>query len=237
MLGRYSAAEDAGQRLQRAAAAGAPMAAHLPPVQLYLLVPAVTDIRFGKWNKALAEKLPSPDLKIDVAVSHYARGFAFANKRRFKQAAKERAALAAMIANKEFAEIDAFPVPGTQMAQLALALLDGEIARVHGRTAVALAKFKQANELYNALPYTEPDYWYQPVSHIYGAALLAAHRPAEAETVYRDSLKVHRIDGWALFGLAQALKAQGKAKQAEDARQEYASVWRLADVKLTASRF
>ena len=139
MLGRYQAAEDAGQRLQHAAAAGAPMAAALPPVQLYLLVPVVTDIRFGKWNKALAEKLPSPDLKLDTAISHYARGFAYANKRQFKRAAKERAALNAMIATKEFAEIDAFPVPGTRMAQLALTLLDGEIARTHGRTAAALA--------------------------------------------------------------------------------------------------
>src|SRR5207248_2411114 len=110
MLGRYAAAENAAQRLQRAAAAGAPMAAALPPVQLYLLVPVVTDIRFGKWNKALAEKVPAPELKLDVAISHYARAFAYANKRQFQRAAKERAALAAMIANKEFAAIDAFPV-------------------------------------------------------------------------------------------------------------------------------
>jgi tetratricopeptide (TPR) repeat protein len=237
MLGRYQAAEDAGQRLQSAAAAGAPMAAHLPPVQLYLFVPVVTDIRFGKWDKALAEKLPPPDLKLDVAISHYARGFAFANKRQFKRAANERAALAAMLTNKEFAEIDAFPVPGTQMAQLALTLLDGEIARTHGRTAVMLAKFKAANVLYNALPYTEPDYWYQPVSHIYGAALLAAHRPAEAEAVYRESLRDHRLDGWALYGLARALKAQGKAADAAAAQKEFASTWRMADVTLTASRF
>jgi tetratricopeptide (TPR) repeat protein len=237
MLGRYQAAEDAGQRLQRAAAAGAPMAAHLPPVQLYLFVPVVTDIRFGKWEKALAEKLPSPDLKLDVAISHYARAFAYANKRQSKRAAQEREALAAMIANKEFAEIDAFPVPGTQMAQLALELADGEIARVRGRTADALRHFKQANVLYKSLPYTEPDYWYQPVSHLYGAALLAAHRPAEAEAVYRESLAVHRLDGWALYGLAQALKAQGKVDEAAAAKKEFTSTWRLADVTLTASRF
>lgn len=97
MLGRYQAAEDAAQRLQGAAAAGVPMAAALPPVQLYLLVPVVTDIRFGKWDKALAEKIPSPDLKLDVAISHYARGFAFANKRDFERAAQERAQLASMI--------------------------------------------------------------------------------------------------------------------------------------------
>ncbi|MBV9062779.1 MAG: hypothetical protein JOY77_07595 [Alphaproteobacteria bacterium] len=237
MLGRYQAAEDAGQRLQRAAAAGAPMAAAIPPVQLYLLVPVVTDIRFGKWDKALAEKIPSPDLKLDLAMSHYGRAFAYANKHQYRRAAKERSALAAMIAKKEFAEIDAFPVPGTHMAQVALHLLDGEIARIKGRTAVALHHFKTANELYKALPYTEPDYWYQPVSHIYGAALLAAGKPAEAEAVYRESLTVHRLDGWALYGLAQALEAEGKTKEAADTRAQFTSVWQLADTKLTASRF
>jgi predicted Zn-dependent protease len=123
------------------------------------------------------------------------------------------------------------------MAQLALALVDGEIARLRGRTTVALARFKEANEVYKALPYTEPDYWYQPVSHNYGAALLAAHRPAEAEAVYRESLKTHRLDGWALFGLAQALAAQDKQVQAAAARTDFDKVWRMADTKLTSSRF
>jgi hypothetical protein len=237
MLGRYAAARNAAERLQHAAAAGAPMAAGLPPVQLYLLVPVVTDIRFGKWDKALAEPIPPTDRKLDVAVSHYARGFAFANKRQFKKAAAERAQLAAMIDKKEFTAIDEFGVPATKMAQLGLLLLDGEVARLRGHTEIALAEFKQANDLYDAIPYTEPDYWHQPVSHIYGAALLAAHKPAEAEAVYRESLKDHRIDGWALFGLAQALEAQGKTADAAEARKQFSAAWQLADVKLTSSRF
>ena len=237
MLGRYRAAENAGQRLQRAAAAGLPVAAQIPPVQLYLLVPIVTDIRFGKWNKALAEKIPPANLKLDTAISHYGRAMAFANKRQFRKAGKERAALAKMIDYNVFADIDAFPVPGTHMAKVALFLVDGEIARLKGRTAAALAYFRTANELYKELPYTEPDYWYQPVSHVYGAALLAARKPAEAEAVYRESLAVHRLDGWALFGLAQALKAQGKAREAAEVRKEFTSIWRLADTKLTSSRF
>jgi hypothetical protein len=237
MLGRYAAAENAAQRLQRAAAAGAPMAAGLPPVQLYLLVPVVTDIRFGKWDKALAEPIPPADRKLDVAVSHYARGFAFANKRQFNRGAAERAQLVAMIDRHEFAAIDDFGVPATKLAQLGLLLLDGEVARGRGRTEIALAEFKQANDLYNAIPYTEPAYWHQPVSHIYGAALLAAHKPAEAEAVYRDSLKDHRLDGWALFGLAQALEAQGKTAEAAEARKQFTAAWQLADVKLTSSRF
>ncbi|HEY8947760.1 MAG TPA: hypothetical protein VIM56_02625 [Rhizomicrobium sp.] len=237
MLGQYKLAHDSAQRLSKATAAGMPLAASQPLMQEYYFVPVVTDVRFGKWDAALAEKLPSPDLKLTVAVSHYARGFAYANKHDLKHAAQERATLAAMIAKNEFAAIDAAGVPGTPMAQLGLALLDGEIARQQGKLDVALDNFKFANDLYNALPYTEPDYWHQPVSHIYGAALLQAHKPAQAEAVYRESLNVHRIDGWALYGLAQALDAQGKKEEAAATRAEFAKVWKMADVKLTASRF
>ena len=237
MLGRYRDADGAAQRLVKAVSAGSEMAAKLPPIQLYLFVPIVTDIRFGKWDAALARPRPAADTKLTRAVWLYAHGFAYANKHNFKRAKQDRAQLAAMIANKEFADIDAFGVPGSQMAQLGLALLDGEIARQQGHLNAALADFKAANNLYNALPYTEPDYWHQPVSHIYGAALLQAHKPAEAETVYRESLNVHRIDGWALYGLAQALDAQGKKDEAAATRSEFAKVWKLADVGLKSSRF
>jgi tetratricopeptide (TPR) repeat protein len=238
MLGRYKVADEAARKLMKHAVEdGAALAPHLPPVQLYMFVPVVTDIRFGKWDAALAEKRPDDGLKLDKAVSLYARGWAFANKRDFKHAAEDRAMLAAMIDKKELADIDAFGFPGTQMAQLGLALLDGEIARKQGNLDEAVKQFRQANDLYNILPYTEPDYWHQPVSHIYGAALLEAGKPAEAEAVYRDSLKDHRIDGWALFGLAQALDKQGKTEEAKTVRAEFAKVWRLADVKLTSSRF
>jgi tetratricopeptide (TPR) repeat protein len=237
MLGRYHAAEDAAKRVAKNAPANTAMATRVPQFQLYYIVPIVTDIRFGKWGKALAEPLPWPDLKLNTAVSLYARGFAHANKHAFKRAAEERSRLAAMIDHKDFAAIDTAGVPGTQLAQLSLALLDGEIARKHGNLDEALKQFKEANDLYDTLPYTEPDYWHQPVSHIYGAALLQAKKPAEAEAVYRDSLKDHRIDGWALFGLAQALEAQGKHKEAEETRAEFSKTWTMADVKLTSSRF
>ncbi|HVV65551.1 MAG TPA: hypothetical protein VHC42_08775, partial [Rhizomicrobium sp.] len=237
MLGRYEAAVDAARRVIKASDAGLPMAAGIPPVQLYRIVPIVTALRFGRWNDVLAMKPPPADQKLTTAIHHYARAFAFANKHRFRQAAKERAMLAAMIAKKEFAAIDAFPVPGTQMAELGLTLVDGEMARQRGRMTQALAKFKTANELYDDLPYTEPDYWHEPVSHIYGAALLQAHKPAEAEAVYRDSLKVHRIDGWALFGLEKALRAQGKTAEADAAHAEFLKAWSMADVKLASSRF
>jgi predicted Zn-dependent protease len=122
------------------------------------------------------------------------------------------------------------------MTKLALALLDGEIARVSGDLPGAIAQFRAAADLESKLPYTEPAYWHQPVSHVLGAALLQAKRPAEAEAVYSESLHHYRVDGWALFGLAQALRAQGKDAEAARAQAAFADAWSMADTKLESSR-
>jgi tetratricopeptide (TPR) repeat protein len=236
MMGRKQAAHDAAHRVFVAASAGAPMAAKLPPVQLYYFVPTVTDLRFGEWDKVLAEPKPSSDLKIDVAMSLYARGFAFANKHKFAEAKKDRDQLQAMIDSHAFDAIDPM-VPASHMARMGVALIDGEIARLKGDLATAVASFQKAFLLEQVIPYTEPPYWHQPVAHILGAALLQAKRPAEAEVVYRQSLKSYRVDGWALFGLAQALDAQGKKAEAEQVRAQFNDAWRMADIKLTSSRF
>src|SRR4029077_17253548 len=133
-------------------------------------------------------------------------------------ARRDRGLLNDMIEKKALGWIDAHGVPATMMAQVGLALLDGEIARMTGNLEEAVRSFQTAAKTESQIPYTEPPYWHQPVSHILGAALLAANKPADAEEVYRNSLKIYRIDGWALFGLAQALDAQGKRSQAEEAR-------------------
>jgi tetratricopeptide (TPR) repeat protein len=170
-------------------------------------------------------------------MSLYARGFSFANKHDFTNARRDRQLLQTMIDKKAFAAIDAFPVPGTLMAEIGVALIDGEIARNQGNLKEAVAAFRKARAIELTIPYTEPPYWHQPTSHILGAALLQANQPAEAEAVYRDSLKFYRIDGWALHGLAEALKAQGKGDEAKAVEAEFEKAWSMADVKLTASRF
>jgi predicted Zn-dependent protease len=128
-------------------------------------------------------------------------------------------------------------MPSAPMTRIALADLDGEIARTSGDLDTAIADFTKARDLQDALPYTEPPFWHQPSSHLLGAALLQAKRPKEAAEVYERSLKTFRIDGWALFGLAQAQDAMGDAAGAAATRKEFATAWQLADVKLSASRF
>jgi tetratricopeptide (TPR) repeat protein len=81
------------------------------------------------------------------------------------------------------------------------------------------------------------EHTYYPIRQSLGAALLKAGRNAEAEAVYREDLKRFPENGWSLFGLAAALRAQGKSGDAEAVDQRFAKAWSAADVKLVASRF
>ena len=85
--------------------------------------------------------------------------------------------------------------------------------------------------------YFEPPKWYYPIRHSLGAALLKAGQNREAEQVYREDLRRFPDNGWSLFGLSQALRAQGKTKEAAAADASFKKAWVDADVKLTVSRF
>ena len=67
--------------------------------------------------------------------------------------------------------------------------------------------------------------------------LLQAGRAREAETVYWDDLARNPENGWSLFGLAQALRAQGKDEEAAAVQKRFEKAWTKADVTLTGSRF
>jgi hypothetical protein len=62
-----------------------------------------------------------------------------------------------------------------------------------------------------------------------------AKRFADAERVYRAELEDHPHNGWSLFGLQQALVAQGKPSADVDA--DLAASWARSDTWLRASRF
>ncbi|HLY80204.1 MAG TPA: tetratricopeptide repeat protein, partial [Caulobacteraceae bacterium] len=235
MSGRYQGALDAARRLVKAVDAYN-LAKEVPSAELYGFTPIATHLRFEKWDAVLAEPAPPKALLIDRAFWLYARGVAFAAKGDLKDAQAQRSELDAVIAVSDFSRYAANDIPAKPMALLGLKLLDAEIARAKGDKAGTVAQFRTANAMFHALPYTEPPWWHQPVAHLLGAALLDNHQPAEAEAVYRDSLKTYRDDGWALFGLAQALDAQGKTAEAAETRRQFETAWSRADVKLTSSR-
>ena len=118
------------------------------------------------------------------------------------------------------------------MLTVAERVLRARIAAVKGETEAAIELLGQGVELEDTLPYGEPPAWYSPVRESLGGALLRARRHVEAETVFRADLERNRRSGRSLFGLAAALKAQGKTHEAGLVEREFEKAWAHADTKL-----
>jgi tetratricopeptide (TPR) repeat protein len=112
----------------------------------------------------------------------------------------------------------------------------GEIAARRKNWDAAIQHFDRAVRYEDALIYQEPPDWHAPVRQNLGAVLLEAGRGDEAETVYWEDLKKNPGNGWSLYGLWQALEAQGKTEAAAAAEARFREAWKHADVTLTASR-
>ena len=101
---------------------------------------------------------------------------------------------------------------------------------------LAISHLDRAVRLEDSLVYTEPSEFHYPPRHALGAVLLEAGRAAEAETVYWEDLRRNRENGWALFGLLQALRAQNKTADAALTEARFKMAWARADVTPTGSR-
>jgi tetratricopeptide (TPR) repeat protein len=215
----------------------AEVARQVPFVEPFLHYLWLTLVTFGKWEEVLALPLPPADLPYSRAMAHYARGVAFA------ATGEVRAARAALDTLRQLAaggvggySAVGWTVPSTNL-DIAVHALTGEIAARSGRLEDAIAHFTAAMRVEDAQLYTEPPDWYYPIRHSLGAVLLKAGKPAEAEAVYRQDLKRFPENGWALYGLAQALHAQGKHAEAAAVDERFKKAWATADVTLTASRY
>jgi tetratricopeptide (TPR) repeat protein len=168
-----------------------------------------------------------------------ARGMALIRKKDFAAASKEIDAVKKIAGDPQ---LIAAPTSmslnlADSVLRVAIEVLDGELAAAQGNYDTAIAHLDRAVRYEDALIYTEPDDWHQPVRHNLGAVLLQAGRAVEAESVYWDDLRRHPKNGWALYGLGQALRAQNKIDQAKVVEADFKKAWADADVQLTASRF
>lgn len=208
----------------------------MPPIEFQWPSPYFALVRFGRWNEMLEEPRPPTELTYSTGMWHYARGVSFANLKQFDAARGEAAQLDAI---RDATPDDRMVNLNSAKAVLTVAstVLAAEIARCEGKLDEAIEGFKKAMPLEDALNYEEPPSWHLPVRLYLGAALLEAKRPAEAEAVYREDLKHYPKNGWALYGLAQSLRDQGKNAEARATQKQFKAAWKHADVKLTSSRF
>ena len=202
-----------------------------PPLEYLSPVVLLTLARFSRWDDALAEPAPAAELRYTTGIWYYARGLAYSAKGQVDSA---RAALDSLTAIAE-------KMPPEQTANLnsSRALLEvgahhlvADIAARAGKTDEAVRSFKEGIAIEDNLVYDEPTAWTLPLRQQLGAVLLAAKRNKDAEQAFREDLVRYPNNGWSLHGLAEALRAQGRTREADEATAKFQKVWAKSDVTL-----
>ena len=197
---------------------------------------ALVLFRFGWFDELLElEEAPREEQPIRRGLFEFAQGYAHLRSGESDMAGVylDRVKRAATTApDRRF--------QGGSTAQLlgtAGGILEGEILRSQGRLEEAITVFQGAVELHDQVAYSEPEALNFAARHWLGAALHEAERPGEAEDVYRASLVAHPHNGWSIYGLEQALRAQGRNSEADETKSWFREAWSDTDTLIRSSRF
>ena len=191
--------------------------------------------RFGLWEEILAEEEVPDWAVLNQALRHYARGVAFANTGRILQARAELVAFDASVKRLDGLERMMGNQPAVEIMPIARLVLEGEIEFKAGNRTEGLVLLGRAVELEDRLVYAEPAPWMMPARHAYGALLNAEGRFQESEKVYVRDLEVYPANGWALLGLRDSLRGQGRSAEADQVDGAFKRAWASADVMPPAS--
>lgn len=192
---------------------------------------------FGQWDQIIGHQPSHSGMPYLDGIWAYALGSALLNKGDMAGAESQLARLLEITEAPDADEYRAGPTPVSAILKLASLGLQGEMKEAKGDLQGAIENYEAAVALEDLNNYTEPPDWAQPIRHYLGAALLDLGRPVEAEAVYRRDLRWNHNNGWSLFGLQQALKAQDKTTEAEDVMNQFIKAWGYSDVELTRSHF
>lgn len=191
-------------------------------------------IRFGRWEEILDEPEYPEFRKVSRSIRSYARVVALANLMRTDEARTELARfheLADEVTEEWFVGANTAPT----VLSISGLMAEAELLWREGKEEQAFAKMREAVAEEDQLVYDEPPGWMLPVRHALGAILLAADQAEEAEKVYREDLAEWQENGWALLGLEQALRKQGRTAEADALKPRVEAAWARADVEPPAS--
>lgn len=205
-------------------------------------------IRFGRWEEILKLALPADQELFcsSTAMIHYARGIAFSALGRIAEAEEARDAFAAARATVPESRWNAVPAKEVDVLKVAASMLEGELEYRKGNFEQAFAALEHAIIMEDALPYTDPPAWLQPVRHAYAALSMEQGRIEEAAAVYRADLyldrtlarrRTHPNNVWSLHGLHECLTLLGRNEEADQIALARDIAVASADIPIAASCF
>ncbi|QLC21753.1 hypothetical protein HFP51_05925 [Parasphingopyxis sp. CP4] len=221
-------------RLQRVLSAD--IAAQMAWVQPIHAAPYMAAAQFATPERILEMREADSRLPYVVAIRHYARATAYAQLRDAEGFARELEALNTIRAEHDLSLMVEQGVPGPELLTLAEAVVRARFAYGNGNYDEAVTLYREAIALQDALPYTEPPYWYYPVDQSLGAALHQAGRHDEAKDAFMAALVRAPANGWALYGLAETERALGNEVEAAAADAALERVWLGSDNWLNMDR-
>ena len=225
MEGDYGEAQKAAAML---AAHVGPFVKDVPPLEAFMTVPIQVEVRFHKWDQILNAPAPDASMKTTAIFWHFARGMALASKGKVPEAEAEHKIVTTAEEQTPPDQIFAMPINNKTKDVLKIAenVLGAKIAMAKRDPAAAVSLLRQAIAIQDSLNYDEPPDWSSPVRESLGAVLLSSGKAAEAEKVFRDDLERNPRNPRSLFGLRQALKAQGRDYDAQFVAKQLDTAWK-----------
>jgi len=214
-----AAAEKLGKLIPDEAARGIAM------VQPVKAAPYFAHARFSTPETILALPDPGDAIPYVKAMWLYMRGVALASRRDFAGASAAANAIETLERTADFKLLKESNVPAQEVLRIARTVVLARVAQAKGDHRTAVVRFERAAALQDALPYTEPPYWYYPIRQSLAAALLQAGRYAEAERQFQRALSRAPSNGWSYYGLAELHKARGNTAAARKAEADLARTW------------
>ena len=116
-------------------------------------------------------------------------------------------------------------------------ILEGEWLRKQGQPEKAIAVLEKTVALEDELAYDEPEPIIFSARSWLGSVFLEIGELPQAERVFREALEDHPNNGWDLYGLREALHAQGKHSEVETVQKQFQEAWARSDTWIRGPHF
>jgi tetratricopeptide (TPR) repeat protein len=175
--------------------------------------------------------MPAKGMPYEEGTWHFVRGSAFTALGRTQDAQHELEQLKTLATDPAMARLMIAVNPASIVLNLSAELLSGELAAKRGEIESALSHLDRAVRIEDGLAYMVFRFSWKWRRRSPSKVKERTHEEA-TEALHAGREGRHPENGWALHGLAQAFRAEGKNEEATQTEERFRKAWAQADSKL-----